>query len=91
MTLESNRRRRAENMAFLDDVKRETPCADCDGTFAPECMDFDHVDGPKGMEVSTLATRGASIDRLIDEIALCELVCANCHRVRTRSRQTARG
>jgi len=48
-------------------------------------MDFDHVRGNKITEVSALLGF-ASLERLQLEIAKCDLVCANCHRVRTRKR-----
>lgn len=64
---------------------KRRPCLDCGGRFPPECMDFDHrPDEEKFIEIShtTLAQMGP-------EIAKCDLVCANCHRIRTRRRQLA--
>ena len=40
----------------------------------------------KSDSVSQLMTKG-SFDAFVAEIAKCEVVCANCHRIRTRSRQ----
>jgi L-lysine 2,3-aminomutase len=48
-------------------------------------MDFDHVDGTKVMMVSQLAIRGAT-RKLMVEMAKCEVVCSNCHRLRTWAR-----
>ena len=52
--------------------------------FPPECMDFDHINGDKNYNVGKLVghTR-ATIDA---ELAKCEVVCANCHRTRTKKR-----
>lgn len=61
------------------------PCADCGGSFPPECMDFDHVRGEKIAGVSQLLTR--SRHKAVAEIAKCELVCSNCHRIRTKARR----
>jgi hypothetical protein len=62
---------------------KSRPCADCGGTFDPVCMDFDHRPGEvKVAEISHLIARGA-IDTIKAEIAKCDIVCANCHRVRT--------
>jgi hypothetical protein len=44
-------------------------------------MDFDHI-GPKTAEVSSMV-RTLSTERLLAEVRKCEVVCANCHRVRT--------
>lgn len=81
--LKQNRAARARAREFIIAIKRSTPCADCGGFFHPVCMDFDHVNGVKESALSVLVGRGATNERLMREIAKCELVCANCHRVRT--------
>src|SRR5882672_6570793 len=74
----------AECRSWLDE-KKSAPCADCGGRFPPECMDFDHLHGEvKLFEVGSGVSRKRAI--LQAEIAKCELVCANCHRIRTRKR-----
>jgi hypothetical protein len=50
-------------------------------------MDLDHVDDDKVMIVSKLVNFGAT-QRVVDEIAKCEAVCANCHRERTHRRRS---
>lgn len=72
---------------LVDDMKRG-PCADCSGTFHPAAMDFDHVRGGKIMNVSRLIRRGSE-KAILAEISKCELVCSNCHRVRTWTRSSA--
>lgn len=78
-------------LGFVDYVRqlRDNPCADCGGRFPPECMDFDHVRGKKKFNVS-LKGNWTSKKRIDEEIAKCELVCANCHRVRTTERSRER-
>lgn len=68
-------------------IKEATPCADCKRFFPYMCMDFDHVRGNKYRNVAQLQGGWASIKRLQEEIAKCEVVCACCHRVRTWKRQ----
>jgi len=52
-------------------------------------MDFDHRDGAtKIAEISNLAHSG-STKKLLVEIEKCDLVCSNCHRIRTRRRRMA--
>ncbi len=63
------------------------PCADCGSSFPSVSMDFDHVRGVKLFRVS--AMQGQAWDRVLAEIAKCDLVCANCHRIRTKLRGTA--
>lgn len=65
------------------------PCLDCGGTFPPVAMDFDHIGDDKTADLCRMARDGYSVKRLAEEIAKCELVCANCHRVRTQDRHTA--
>ena len=63
------------------------PCVECGGTFHTAAMDFDHVRGEKLFEIGSPVGLGVSRARLDDEIAKCDLVCANCHRVRTFNRR----
>jgi hypothetical protein len=71
---------------FLAELK-DRPCLDCGGKFPPECMDFDHVRGEKLFGVGTGVTKGYAT--ILAEIEKCEIVCANCHRIRTKSRRRA--
>jgi len=49
-------------------------------------FEFDHLPGSeKANNVSWLAKMGRSVEKLMAEIAKCEVVCANCHRIRTHS------
>ena len=48
-------------------------------------MDFDHL-GSKKQTIARLANSEASIKTIKQEIAKCELVCSNCHRLRTWQR-----
>lgn len=67
---------------WLRSLKAGRPCHDCGRTFAPEAMQWDHLPGAAKLgDVSTL--RGRSKQEILDEIAKCELVCANCHVLRT--------
>jgi hypothetical protein len=66
-------------------LKIHKPCADCGGIFPPTCMDFDHRDpSEKEFNICGDATRELYSNEKIDaEIAKCDLVCANCHRIRS--------
>ena len=66
------------------------PCADCNVEYPYFVMDFDHVSGEKIMIISKLVNRGAT-RQLLEELEKCEVVCANCHRIRTWQRRRARG
>lgn len=80
----------ARRLAMLACIKQIAGCADCGFDEFPEALEFDHVLGEKIKEVSRLARGG--LKALFEEIAKCEVVCANCHRRRTSSRnQWGRG
>ena len=78
------RRRRREARAFIEDHFNTHPCCDC-GVTDPLVLEFDHV-GVKRANVSVLRGDGISLHRIRREIANCEVVCVNCHRMRTAVR-----
>lgn len=66
-------------------VKGSTPCLDCGVIYPFYVMQFDHrPDEPKLFELSRMNKR--SRQDVEDEIAKCDLVCANCHSIRTYER-----
>lgn len=71
------------NKEYIRELKESTPCKDC-GLFYPSCvMDFDHIKGKKMQNVSRMVLSGISLTTIKKEISKCEIVCANCHRIRT--------
>ena len=67
-------------------AKQGRPCLDCGGVFPPEAMDYDHRDHTtKKGDVSKMTRGGPGY--VAAEIAKCDLVCSNCHRVRTARRR----
>lgn len=78
---------RRELLAEVRRFKAETPCADCGGRFHPAAMQFDHRPGEtKHNDVANLCKRGAR-QAVWREIKKCDVVCANCHAVRTFERR----
>jgi hypothetical protein len=67
---------------FILEYFKKNPCVDC-GETNPIVLEFDHVSGTKKKNVSELIYGGYTLDRLKQEIELCEVRCANCHRIRT--------
>ena len=80
-----NKRMREKYRKLADELK-SNPCADCGGSFHPVVMDFDHIGDDKIVNVAKMA-QGYGMDAILREIAKCELVCANCHRMRTHRRR----
>ena len=76
-----DRQIKRDQQVWLNTLKGK-PCVDCCSAFPPCCMDFDHVVGTKTKGIGQLL--GCSKEIVLSEMAKCELVCACCHRVRTR-------
>lgn len=74
---------------YLRDLKTNTPCVDCGINYPYYVMDFDHVRGVKHANVMELVST-LSKKRIDQEIAKCEIVCSNCHRIRTHMRKMAK-
>jgi len=68
------------------DVLKSSPCTDC-GLVFPAAMDFDHILGEKETEIASMHSQPWT--QVLVELAKCELVCACCHRLRTKSRRSA--
>jgi hypothetical protein len=82
------RRARWRWHADLLDQLRDVPCSDCGGRFPPCAMDFDHRDSTSKVQGVTRMIARASIERILAEVDKCDIVCANCHRVRTFRRRS---
>jgi hypothetical protein len=76
------RRKHDKIRAYVADLKSKTPCKDCGKIYHPAVMEFDHL-GEKKFTISKTCRTWKS---LFNEMEKCELVCANCHRLRTVSR-----
>jgi hypothetical protein len=50
-------------------------------------MDFDHVRGDKVADVSRFRSGRLAWSQLLAEVAKCDVVCANCQRLRAQLRQ----
>lgn len=85
--LEYYRKRAVEKKAHLD-ILRSVPCLDCKNTYLPCQMEFDHVPerGEKRFGIANGGNYCLTSKLFLDELAKCDIVCANCHRLRTYNR-----
>lgn len=89
-TLERVTERRSKARQFMQKYKTENNvCADCKESYPYWILEFDHL-GNKDFTIGKQG-REKSIEILKQEIAKCEVVCANCHRNRSFTRQLAKG
>ena len=76
--------------AWMVSIKNGIPCADCREVFPVYVMHWDHLPGfEKVADVSSMV-RSRSRDAVLEELKKCELVCANCHVLRTIRRPRGR-
>lgn len=72
----------------LAEIKQTSGCVDC-GETNHIVLDFDHIKDKK-YNVSRMIHDGFSWKAIMKEIEKCEVVCANCHRIRTYNRLTSK-
>lgn len=78
------KRFRDKKRAFVDEAKNK-PCMDCGQKYPAFVMDFDHRK-EKLFNIGENVPRKRLVE-LQQEIAKCDVVCSNCHRLRTLRRK----
>ena len=74
-------------LKWMNEIKSQ-PCHDCGNRFPICCMDFDHREGTtKKYNVGSMFAHHHSKESIEEEVAKCDLVCSNCHRIRTQKRR----
>jgi Pyruvate/2-oxoacid:ferredoxin oxidoreductase delta subunit len=72
-----------ERRQLIDEIKLSKGCSICGYKEHPVALDFDHLDpAQKKFTIGTRYTH-STIDALMQEIAKCRILCANCHRIET--------
>ena len=82
----TDKKHKAYLVKYIQELKSSTPCMDCKILYPYYVMDFDHVRGRKHKNVMELVPT-LSKKKIDEEIAKCEVVCSNCHRIRTHLRK----
>lgn len=73
------------NQEKLNALKEASPCVDCGNHYPYYVMQYDHI-GPDKVERVSRIIRDSGWNAAMAEIEKCELVCANCHTIRTWQR-----
>lgn len=76
--------RRERNAVDVRALKLLRGCLDCGYDTNSDALEFDHVRGAKVGNMAQLMVWDAG---LIAEIAKCDVVCSNCHSIRTAARR----
>lgn len=83
MTVQRNKIRE-----WLIQDKESKPCTDCGGRFPFYVTHYDHLPQyTKSFGIAQFKNHTVDLEKIKAEVAKCELVCANCHAVRTYTRQ----
>lgn len=77
-------RQRAKLQEQLEQM-RSAPCTDCGVQYPHYVMEFDHARGEKRFKISRNTMTRKDFREELDK---CDLVCANCHKIRTHKRRT---
>ena len=73
---------RTQNSQYVYNYLKSNPCVTCGETRIP-CLQFDHLDGSAKEANVAQMTRSNSLEKIIAEIAKCQVLCANCHAMKT--------
>lgn len=74
-------RRKKRIRRFVRSIKEQSSCTRC-GFDDARALDFHHRDGQEKDEIlSRVHIRGWGKERILAEIAKCDVLCANCHRI----------
>lgn len=76
--------RQQEILNWLREQKN-VPCADCGQSYPYYVMDFDHLED-KLFNLSAHCVKTKGFKQIKSEVAKCDVVCSNCHRIRTYNR-----
>lgn len=75
--------RRQEIRTYLDEIKLSRGCTKCGYKEHPAALDFHHLSQQD--KVATIASLYSTLNlqKILAEVAKCEVLCANCHRIET--------
>lgn len=90
-SLERQKRRGRKIRSYVQEFKQAAGCADCGEHYPYFVLQFDHVGTDKVKGIAQMLSGKMSIEDLAIEMAKCEVVCANCHAIRTYNRLLVHG
>ena len=79
----NDKKRAAAIKKWIREYKLEHGCKVCGFKEHPAALDFDHRD-PKQKEftIADFTRKGWSLERVKKEVAKCDVICANHHRIK---------
>lgn len=85
--IERNKRTKDSLRGRMLDYLHDKACARC-GTSDARVLEFDHIDpATKSFSIARGIASTLSWERILVEIAKCQILCANCHKIKTAQEQ----
>lgn len=82
-TKDRTNRTRTRHSRKLWELKESSGCIDCGEKYPHYMLEFDHLPGHKKLGSPVEVARSYSMQKALEEIQKCDIVCANCHRRKT--------
>jgi hypothetical protein len=88
---ERDLKRATANRQFIAQYKLDKGCIDCGYNKDARALEFDHIhnDGKphSGKQRTVASMMYFSMKKIMEEVSKCEVVCCNCHAIRTHERR----
>lgn len=89
-TIDRQRSRRTKRRIHIQEIKASATCMDCGEDYPYYVLEFDHR--PDEIKLFNISMYGQyTLEDVKKEIAKCDIVCANCHKIRTWQRMVKTG
>jgi hypothetical protein len=82
-----HRRAMALVLQELHLYKEKKGCFDCRNKYPHYVLEFDHKPGFQKIDVVYRVLRNYGAEAAWAEVAKCDVVCSNCHKIRTYERE----
>jgi hypothetical protein len=84
--LARSRAYRGRARAWMAALKEGIPCHDCGEVFPVWVMHWDHLPEYEKLDEISVMVGSRTREAILEELKKCELVCGNCHVMRTVNR-----
>lgn len=85
-TKDRTNRKRTIVKRKLWEIKEKSGCIDCGEKYPHWMLDFDHKPGFEKIDSPTQIAHKYTWEKALKELDKCDIVCPNCHRIRTYKR-----
>lgn len=85
-TKDRTNRIRTKQSRYLWELKESSGCVDCREKYPHYMLEFDHLPGHQKLGSPTDMARNYNMQKALEEVTKCDIVCANCHKIRTWQR-----